>query len=124
MHDWESEDLRETIAALRTGAGKGSAGVGKRKDASRLSRKLDCSMGSGFLWLLLSKGERKTLLSRRPGEKTTHVDKNTAVTFWSRSASVSKNMTGKDGSRSKSDWKGNHHEVSSHLGWHQQRQHS
>ena len=44
------EDLRETIAALRTGAGKGSAGVGKRKDASRLSRKLDCLMSSGCLW--------------------------------------------------------------------------
>jgi hypothetical protein len=53
-------------------------------------------------------------------EHTTHVDKNTTGTFWSRSAPVSKSMTEKDAS----DWKGNHHEIASHFFWHQQRQHS
>jgi hypothetical protein len=68
-------------------------------------------------WLCVAprvKGERKTLLSRRSGESAVQVDKNTAVTFWSRSASVLKSMTGKD-SRLFMDWKGNHHEISAHL---------
>lgn len=33
------------------------------------------------------------------------------------------NGTGKD-IRLFMDWKGNHHEIASHLVWHQQRQHS
>jgi hypothetical protein len=36
---------------------------------------------------------------------------------------VLKSLTGKDGSRSKLDWKGNHHEIAAHVLRHEQRQH-